>query len=263
LQQRLLCEIKKAAIFDMAELGGPTKHGQGRAPGEARHNLSKLVIKVAQLGLPLALAGILGGVAYLFSRWHSQRPASVLMSTPPPSPAPLALSPPAILGSPTAPLVSSAPPASLPLSSDRFVDGMQRILQAGDSGFRELRGKLIKTENATGSYPLFRFRKIYEGTILFGDANSAQIEEVYYSRADQPAYNYQLYFQESPDKDSKLRDLRQRLDKMLPDFVHTSGTGFDAWAGSDSKRTAVLLNDRDVPGFIEVQVHVAFSTPRW
>jgi hypothetical protein len=140
---------------------------------------------------------------------------------------------------------------------------MQRVLEAGSSGFLELRGKLTKTENATGPHPLFCLRKIYEGAFIFGGAYAAQLEEVYYSNANQPAYNYHLYFQESSDKRPTYDDLRGRLDMMLRDFVHTSGTGYDAWAGSDARGTAILLTDRDVLGSVEVKVHVAFPKPQW
>ena len=92
----------------------------------------------------------------------------------------------------------------------------------------------------------------------------AQLEEVYYNRKpDQPAYNYRLYFQVSSDRAPAYDHLRQRLDEILTGFVHTFGTGYDAWAGSDARGTAVLLSDRDVRGFVEIQVHVAFPTPRW
>jgi lysophospholipase L1-like esterase len=140
---------------------------------------------------------------------------------------------------------------------------MQHVLQAASSGFGELRGNLTKTENATGPYPLFRLRKIYEGAFIFGGAYAAQLEEVYYSDANQPAYNYHLYFQDSSDKGPRYNDLRGRLDVMLRDFVHTSGTGYDAWAGSDARGTAVLLTDRDVLRSVEVKVHVAFPKPQW
>ena len=83
---------------------------------------------------------------------------------------------------------------------------MQHVLQAASSGFGELRGNLTKTENATGPYPLFRLRKIYEGAFIFGGAYAAQLEEVYYSNANQPAYNYHLYFQDSSDKGPRYND---------------------------------------------------------
>ena len=140
---------------------------------------------------------------------------------------------------------------------------MQHVLEAASSGFEELRGNLTKTENATGPYPLFRLRKIYEGAFFFGGAYAAQLEEVYYSNAKQPAYNYHLYFQDSSDKGPRYNDLRARLDVMLRHFVHTSGTGYDAWTSSDARGTAVLLTDRDVLGSVELKVHVAFPKPQW
>ncbi|MBV8813683.1 MAG: hypothetical protein JO271_04255 [Verrucomicrobia bacterium] len=140
---------------------------------------------------------------------------------------------------------------------------MQHVLKAGSSGFLELRGNLTKTEGATGPYPLFRFRKIYAGAFIFGGAYAAQLEEVYYSGANQPAYNYRLYFQQTSDKDPRYDDLRKRLGVMLLAFVHTSGAGYDAWADSDARGTAVLLSDRDLPGSIEIQVHVSFPKPQW
>jgi hypothetical protein len=166
---------------------------------------------------------------------------------------------------PTPTVSASAPPASTPRAEEAFEDGMKRVLRAASSGFLELRGMLTKTEDATsGPYALFRLRKIYEGKFVFGGANSAQLEEVYYNRKpDRPAYNYRLYFQVSSDRAPAYDQLRQRLDVILTGFVHTSGAGYDAWAGSDALGTAVLLSDRDVLGFVEIQVHVAFPTPRW
>lgn len=140
---------------------------------------------------------------------------------------------------------------------------MQQVLHAASSGFRELRGNLTKTENATGPHPLFRLRKIYVGAFIFGGAYAAQVEEVYYSNGNQPAYNYHIYFQDSSDKGPRYNDLRGRLEVMLRDFVHTSGTGYDAWASSDARGTAILLTDRDLLGSVEVKVHVAFPKPQW
>jgi hypothetical protein len=221
------------------------------------------------------VAGILGGGVYLLSQCHRQPPSSAptLQNTPTVAPNPIALATPTILSTPTAPPTStpqltplassSATPVPPPPTKDPFEDGMQHVLQAASSGFGELRGNLTKTENATGPYPLFRLRKIYEGAFIFGGAYAAQLEEVYYSDANQPAYNYHLYFQDSSDKGPRYNDLRGRLDVMLRDFVHTSGTGYDAWAGSDARGTAVLLTDRDVLRSVEVKVHVAFPKPQW
>jgi hypothetical protein len=262
----------------MANVERPTNHDQAQAPTGARHKLKKLVIELAKGSFGLGVsAGILGGGLYLLSQCHRQPSSPVSSSTLAPAPtiAPTTVvaATPLILATPTAPIAStpqptptaspSVPPASPPPTKDPFEDGMKRMLQAGSSGFLELRGKLVRTEDATGPYALFRFRKIYEGTFIFAGANSAQLEEVYYSKADQPAYNYHLYFQESLDKDSRYDGLRQRLDVMLQGFVHTFGPGYDAWAGSDARRTAVLLSNRNIAGSVDVQVHVAFPTPRW
>ena len=50
---------------------------------------------------------------------------------------------------------------------------MKRVLQVRRFRFLELRGRLENVENGSGSHPLFRLRKIYEGTFLFGGASSA------------------------------------------------------------------------------------------
>jgi hypothetical protein len=262
----------------MPEEEHPTDHNQGQAPADAHEKPKKFVAKLAQRSLALGMvAGILGGGVYLLSQCHRQPPATAsmptLQNTPTVAPNPIALATPTILSTPSAPPAStpqstplassSATPVPPPPAKDPFEDGMQHVLQAGSSGFRELRGNLTKTENATGPYPLFRSRKIYEGAFIFAGAYAAQLEEVYYSNANQPAYNYHLYFKDSSDKSPRYNDLRGRLDVMLRDFVHTSGTGYDAWTGSDARGTAVLLTDRDVLGSVEVKVHVAFPKPQW
>jgi hypothetical protein len=258
----------------MPEAEHPTDHNQGQEPANAREKLKKLLAKLAQPSLALGMmAAVLGGGGYLLSQCHRQPPGSASMPTPTVATSPIVLTTPIILSTPSAPLAStpqstplassSAPPVPPPPTKDPFEDGMQHVLQAGSSGFRELRGNLTKTENDTGPYPLFRSRKIYEGAFIFGGAYAAQLEEVYYSNANQPAYNYHLYFQDSSDKGPRYNDLRERLDVMLRDFVHTSGTGYDAWAGSDPRGTAVLLTDRDLLGSVEVKVHVAFPKPQW
>ena len=142
---------------------------------------------------------------------------------------------------------------------------MRRVLQAAGSGFLELRGKFIRVENGSGSYPLFRLRKIYEGTFAFGGATSADLEEVYYKSGRQPAYNYHLYYQSLSSRDSVERyvDLRQRLNQLLQGFQHTYGDRYDAWARADPLKTAVLLSIQDLPGSLEIQVHTAFASPQW
>lgn len=139
------------------------------------------------------------------------------------------------------------------------------MLQAADSGFLELRGKFKKVENGTGSYPLFRLRKVYEGTFVFGGAISAELEEVYYGDERQPAYNYHLYFQSLSSKDSIERyvDLRLRLSQLLQGFEHSHGDRYDAWARGDPFKTAILLNIQELPGTLQIQVHAAFASPQW
>jgi hypothetical protein len=142
---------------------------------------------------------------------------------------------------------------------------MKRVLQAAGSGFLELRGNFKKVENGSGSYPLFRLRKIYEGTFVFGGANSAELEEVYYRNERQPVYNYHLYYQALSSKDSIERyvDLRLRLNQLLQGFEHTYGDRYDAWARADPLKTAILLSIQDFPGSLEIQVHAAFASPQW
>jgi hypothetical protein len=142
---------------------------------------------------------------------------------------------------------------------------MKRVLQAASSAFLELRGKFKNVENGSGSYPLFRLRKLYEGTLLFGGASSAELEEIYFSNERRPAYNYRLYFQSLSSKDSIERyvDLRQRLNQLLPGFEHTYGDRYDAWSRADSLKTAILLSIQEVPGSLQIQVHAAFASPQW
>jgi hypothetical protein len=142
---------------------------------------------------------------------------------------------------------------------------MQHVLQASQKAFIEFRGKLKRTENGSGPDPLFRVRKIYEGTFLFGGAASAEIEEVYFRSEQQPVYNYHLYYQALSPRDSIERydDLRLNLNRVLQGFEHTFGERYDAWAGADSLKTAVLLSTQDVAGSPEIQIHVAFPSPQW
>jgi len=142
---------------------------------------------------------------------------------------------------------------------------MKRVMQAAGSGFLELRGKFKNVENGSGSYPLFRLRKIYEGTFVFGGATSADLEEVYYSNDSQPAYNYHLYYQSLSSRDSIERyvDLRLRLNQLLQGFQHTYGDRYDAWSRADSLKTAILLSIQELPGSLQIQVHAAFSSPQW
>ena len=142
---------------------------------------------------------------------------------------------------------------------------MNRVLQAAGSAFLEFRGNLERTENGGGPHPLFRFRKIYAGTFVFGGATLAELEEVYYHKEQQPVYNYHLYFQAlSPSNTAeRYADLRMRLNQLLAGFDHTHGDRYDAWARADSLKTAVLLSIQDLSGSLEIQIHAAFSTPQW
>ena len=140
-----------------------------------------------------------------------------------------------------------------------------KLLQASETGFRDLRGNLKRTEKGSGPHPLFRVRKIYEGTFLFGGAASAEIEEVYFRAEQRPAYNYHLYFQALSARESIERydNLRQDLNHSLQSFEHTFGDRYDAWENDDRLKTAVLLSSQDASGSLDIQIHVAFSSPQW
>lgn len=157
------------------------------------------------------------------------------------------------------------PAASTSPAADPFEEGLKQLLQASGTGFRDLRGNLIKTEKGSGPQPLFRVRKIYEGTFLFDSAVSAEIEEVYFHAGQQPAYNYHLYFQGLSPRESIERydNLRLNLNHALQSFDHTFGYRYDAWASQDALKTAVLLSVQDASGSPELQIHVAFPSPQW
>ena len=159
----------------------------------------------------------------------------------------------------TTPSVAAATPDPRSLE-----EGMKRVLAASESGFLDLRGKFKKTENGIGASPLFRIRKLYEGSFVFGGASSAELEEVYYKKDGHPSYNYRLFFQ-SPSRESaeKYDDLMMHLQQILTGFEHTHAGGYDAWARSDAAGTAVLLSVQEQPGLLQLQVHVAFPVPKW
>jgi hypothetical protein len=142
---------------------------------------------------------------------------------------------------------------------------MKPLFQASEKGFLELRGKFKRTENGSGSDPLFRVRKLYEGTFLLSGATSAELEEVYYGPGQQPVYNYHLYYQSLSTQSSlaKYDDLLHNLNRILTGFEHTFGDRYDAWARDDPLKTAVLLNSQNVGGTPEIQVHVTFPSPQW
>ncbi len=218
-------------------------------------------------------AGILGAAAFLLCQCHRQSstpatpaptPTVTPASTAVPIPAATAPVTPIVTPTPTAsPTASIAPAASS--TPDTFENGIKQLLQASGKGFLEFRGKFKRIENGPDPNPLFRIRKIYEGTFLFGGAASAELEEVYYSAGQQPAYNYHLYYQALSTRSSIERydDLRLNLNRVLHGFEHTFGDRYDAWAGNDPLKTAILLSSQDVAGSLEIQVHVAFSSPQW
>jgi hypothetical protein len=148
---------------------------------------------------------------------------------------------------------------------DPFEANLQRLLQASGNGFRDLRGKLKKTEKGSGPEPLFRIRKIYEGTFLFDGSSSAELEEVYFHGGQQPAYNYRVFFQTLSARESieRYEQFQLNLNRALKEFEHTFGDRYDAWASHDALKTAVLLDNSDISGSLEIQVHVAFSMPQW
>jgi hypothetical protein len=168
---------------------------------------------------------------------------------------------------PTAEPTATPPPAQpTPTPTpDPFKEGIQHLLETSKNGFLELRGKLKRTENGSGLDPLFRVRKIYEGTFLLGEATSAELEEVYYKAGPQPVYNYHLYYQAPPIRGpiERYDDLRLNLNRVLEGFTHTFGYRYDAWTRDDPLKTAILLSSQDVAGSSEIQVHAAFLSSPW
>ena len=195
-------------------------------------------------------------------------PSPTPTATPTPAPIPsVTPSPPEKpVPSPTASVSPVAQTTSTPTPTpDPFEANLKQLLQASENGFRELRGKFEKTEKGSGSEPLFRVRKIYDGTLLFDGSSSAELEEVYFHPGQQPVYNYHIYFQPLSARESIERydQLRLNLNHALKSFDHTFGDRYDAWASHDALKTAVLLNNADPSGSLEIQVHVAFSKPQW
>jgi len=188
-------------------------------------------------------------------------PSPPATSTPTPTPTPV---PPPAQPEPS-PSPSPVAEASPTPSPDPFEADLQRLLEASENGFRDLRGKLKKTEKGSGSEPLFRIRKIYEGTFLFDGSSSAELEEVYFHASQQPAYNYRVSFQALSARESIERydQFRLNLNHALREFEHSFGDRYDAWASHGPLQTAVLLDDSDTSGSLQIQVHVAFSAPQW
>ena len=227
--------------------------------------------------------GIRGGMtasafcclAFLLCQCHRQPPTAEPTPTAAPTTTPPAASPAptahaTITSTPTTsatetPTVSASPLSPPSPPPDPFEEGIKKLLLASENGFLELHGKLKRTENGSGPDPLFRVRRIYEGNFLFGGAALAELEEVYFTAGQQPAYNYQLYYQALSTRASieKYDDFRLHLNQVLQCFEHTFGDRYDAWARDDARKTAVLLSSQEATGSPQIQVHVAFSSPQW
>jgi hypothetical protein len=211
------------------------------------------------------------GLAFLLCQCHRQSPTPEAAPTATPaaiSPTPTAL--PTVTPAPATsatdtPTVKATPLPSASPPPDPFDEGIKRLLEASEHGFLELHCKLKRTENGSGPDPLFRVRKIYEGNFLFEGAALAELEEVYFTPGQQPAYNYQLYYQALSTRASieKYEDFRRHLNRLLQGFEHTFGDRYDAWARDDVRKTAVLLSSQEATGSPQIQVHVAFSSPQW
>jgi len=193
-------------------------------------------------------------------------PSATLTPTPTPTPLPSPSQP--VEPSPS-PIPSRSPSpiaeASPTPSPDPFEANLQRLLQASKNGFRDLRGKLKRTEKDSRPEPLFRIREIYEGTFPFDGSSSAELEEVYFHADQQAAYNYRVSFQALSARESIERydQFRLNLNHALKEFEHTFGDRYDAWASHDALQTAVLLDDSNPSGTLKIQVHVTFSGPQW
>jgi hypothetical protein len=196
----------------------------------------------------------------------TETPSPPAALTPTPTLTPLSSPSQSIKPSPS-PIPSASPLAEVRPnpSPDPFEANLQRLLHASENGFRDLRGKLKKTEKGSDSTPLFRIRKTYEGTFLFDGSSSAELEEVYFHAGQQLAYNYHVSFQALSARESIERydQFRANLNYALKEFEHTFGDRYDAWASHDALQTAVLLDESDASGSLEIQVHVSFSTPQW
>jgi hypothetical protein len=226
-------------------------------PGRRKRSIVQVLRPAVRTCLTACVAGC---AVFLLCQCHRQ-PST-------PAPTPTATPAPTVPETPTAVPQVSAPPLLLPSASetpDAFGDGIKQLLQASEKGFIEMRGKLKRTENGSGPDPLFRMRKIYEGTFLFGGAALAELEEVYFIAGQKPAYNYHLYYQALSVRASieKYGDFRTDLNRILEGYEHTFGDRYDAWARNDARKTAVLLSSQEATGSPEIQVHVAFSSPQW
>jgi hypothetical protein len=244
----------------------PEKPARVTGPGRLKRSIVQVLQSAVRVWVTVSVAGC---AVFLLCQCHRQPPTpaptpTATPATPSPTPTPTVEATP----TPTPTPQASATPLPLPSASetpDPFGDGIKQLLQASEKGFVEMHGKLKRTENGSGPDPLFRMRKIYEGTFLFGGAALAELEEVYFTAGQQPAYNYHLYYQALSVKASieKYTDFRTNLNRVLEGYEHTFGDRYDAWARNDGRKTAVLLSSQESTGSPEIQVHVAFSSPQW
>lgn len=244
----------------------PEKPAYSARLGRRKRSLVQVLRAAVRICLTMCIAGFSA-----FSLCQCHRQPSTQAPTPtatPATPSPTPTPNVQVTPTPTAVPQVSAPPLPVPSASetpDAFGDGIKQLLQASEKGFIEMHGKLKRTENGSGPDPLFRMRKIYEGTFLFGGAALAELEEVYFTAGQQPAYNYHLYYQALSARASieKYGDFRTNLNRVLEGYEHTFGDRYDAWARKDTRKTAVLLSSQEGTGSPEIQVHVAFSSPQW
>jgi len=249
----------------------PVSPGEQDCSARPRARTSSIV-RVIRGGMP---SSALCCLVFLLCQCHRQSPtpettpaATPIATTAAANPVPTASA--TVTPIPTAsatetPTASASPLPSPTSPPDPFEEGVKKLLEASENGFLELHGKLKRTENGSGPDPLFRVRKIYEGNFLFGGAALAELEEVYFTTGQQPAYNYQLYYQALSTRASieKYDDFRLHLNQVLQGFEHTFGDRYDAWARDDARKTAVLLSSQEATGSPQIQVHVAFSSPQW
>ncbi len=194
------------------------------------------------------------------------KPAPVAVPKPSSTPSPTPIATPAATPVATpvvTPTPTILPPTPAPTPS-AFEQGMARVFAASESGFREFRGKLKRTETGTGPNALFKSRKIYQGTFTFAGATSAELEEVYYRQGRHPVYNYHLYFV-TPAMESvqKWDELQAQLESILKDSARDRSSRYISWRRNDHLQTAIMLSTSDAPGIVELQIHVAFQSPQW
>ena len=170
---------------------------------------------------------------------------------------------------------ASSPP---PLSQNTLSleEGIKRVLGAVPSAFRELRGKLIKTEERTGPLTPFRLRKTYAGKLIFGGATSAEIQETYpFTQSNFVTYTYKLQYPRADAEAAakKAGDLVKQLNQILPTFVHSHGIDLaplphqDRWTLPQNRPPLISLDRTELPGSLEADNSLQFSTgfdgPQW